>query len=60
MKELIPYFVLAVGMVVFSRLYNYKSIGTELLINTIFIAAFIVYAQYQDKLLTVFLKKSNK
>jgi O-antigen/teichoic acid export membrane protein len=60
MKELIPYFVLAIGMVIFSRLYNYKSLVSELLINTIFIAGFIVYAQYQDKLLTVFLKKSKK
>ncbi|MCX6300926.1 MAG: oligosaccharide flippase family protein [Bacteroidia bacterium] len=59
-RELIPYFVFAIGMVVFSRLYNYKNLVSELLINTIFIAAFIIYAQYQDKLLTVFLKKSNK
>jgi O-antigen/teichoic acid export membrane protein len=60
MKELIPYFVLAIGMVIFSRLYNYKNLVSELLINTIFIAGFIVYAQFQDKLLTVFLKKSKK
>jgi O-antigen/teichoic acid export membrane protein len=59
MKELIPYFVVAVGMVLFSCFYNYKNIVTELIINTILIASFIGYAQYKDKLITVFLKKSR-
>ena len=58
MKELIPYFAAAIGMVIFSRLYNYKNIVTELMVNTIFIAAFVAYAQYKDKLITVFLKKN--
>lgn len=57
MKELIPYFAAAIGMVIFSRLYNYKNLVTELIVNTIFIGAFVAYAQYKDKLITVFLKK---
>ncbi len=60
MKELIPYFAVAVGMVIFSRLYNYGSMVSELIINTTFMAAFLAYAQYKDKLMTVFLKNSNK
>ncbi len=59
MTELIPYFALAIGMVVFSRLYNYKNVISEIMINTVFIAAFLIYAQYKDKLVTVFLKKKK-
>ncbi|OFY62854.1 MAG: hypothetical protein A2V64_09110 [Bacteroidetes bacterium RBG_13_43_22] len=59
MVELIPYFVLATGMVIFSCIFTYKSILSELVINTILIAAFIGYAQYKDKLLTVFMRKNN-
>ena len=58
MKEFIPYFAAAIGMVIFSRLYNYKNLVTELMVNTIFIAAFVACAQYKDKLITVFLKKN--
>ena len=46
MKELIPYFAAAIGMVIFSRLYNYKNIVTELMVNTIFIAAFVAYGRF--------------
>jgi O-antigen/teichoic acid export membrane protein len=60
MQELIPYYVLATGMVIFSCLYHYKNLVSELLINTLFITGFIMYAQYKDRLLTVFLSKSNK
>jgi O-antigen/teichoic acid export membrane protein len=57
MKALIPYFVVATGMVIFSRIYNYKSLLSELAINTVFFTLFILYAQYRDKLINVFLKK---
>ena len=57
MKRLIPYFVMAIGMVIFSLYYNYRNIISELLINTLFIGIFISYAEYKDKLLTIFLKK---
>lgn len=58
MKQFIPYFLLAVGMVVFGRYFKYPGLGAELFINTCFITVFIAYAQYKDKLLTVFLRKN--
>jgi O-antigen/teichoic acid export membrane protein len=57
MKKLVPYFILAIAMVLFGLFYNYKSIVSELFINTIFLVVFIGYAQYKDKLLEVFFKK---
>jgi len=53
----VPYFIFALGMVVFSRLYKYESIISELIINTILIAAFVVYAQYRDKLITLLFRR---
>jgi len=58
MKKLIPYFVLAIGMVVFSRIIEYKNLLWELVINTCFILIFIMYAQYKDKTISVFFKKN--
>lgn len=57
MIQIVPYFIIALGMVVFSRLYKYESIIGELIINTILIAAFIVYAQYRDKLITLLFRR---
>jgi len=59
MKRLIPYFIIAIGMVLFGNFYSYRNLLTELVINTVFIAAFIIYAQYKDKLITVFLRKAT-
>lgn len=59
MKQYIPYFILAIGMVFFGRYFKYPGIYTELIINTGLIVVFIVYAQYHDKILTVFLKRSK-
>ncbi len=36
MKETIPYFIIAIGMVIFSRLFEYKNMIQELTINTVF------------------------
>jgi O-antigen/teichoic acid export membrane protein len=58
MEELIPYFLIAIAMVIFSRLYNYNSTIIEIFINTFLIVIFVIYAQYRDKVLTVFFKKS--
>jgi O-antigen/teichoic acid export membrane protein len=58
MERLIPYFIMAVGMVVFSRLFNYTSLASELIINTLMIMLFISFAQHADKFLTVFFKKN--
>ncbi|MCX6332887.1 MAG: oligosaccharide flippase family protein [Bacteroidia bacterium] len=58
MEALIPYFIISIGMVVFSRVFNYSNIGTELIINSLLIILFMAYAQYKDKILTVFFKRS--
>jgi len=55
--KLIPYFVLAIFMVAFGQIFNYPDLFTELLVNTLFIVVFILYAQYKDKLLTVFFRR---
>ncbi len=55
-KKLIPYFLIAIFMVVFSRLVNYGTLFSEIGINTLFLALFILYAQYKDKFLTIIFK----
>ena len=57
MIGLLPYFVMAVGMVIFSGCFNYPNLVVELVINTVLIILFIIYAQYKDKLITIFLGK---
>ena len=56
MKSLIPYFILAIGMVVFSRVFRYGSLFTELIINTFFILIFIIFAQFKDQTISIFEK----
>ena len=55
----IPYFILAVGMVIFSRNFEYGSIATELLLNTILLCIFVAYAQVQDRILSVFIRRKR-
>jgi O-antigen/teichoic acid export membrane protein len=57
MKSLLPYFIIAIGMVLFSQFYHYHNLVTELAINTVFIIVFILFSQYKDKTLSVFLGK---
>jgi O-antigen/teichoic acid export membrane protein len=57
MGRLIPYFILAIGMVLFSRLFNFTNIVTELTINTLMLILFVMFAQYRDKLLTLFFRR---
>lgn len=57
MKGLIPYFVIVIGMVVFSRKFDYKSLVNEFIINTCFLIIFILFAQYKDRILTIFFRK---
>jgi O-antigen/teichoic acid export membrane protein len=57
MGQLAPYFILAIGMVLFSRLFNFTNIVTELTINTLMLILFVMFAQYRDKLLTLFFRK---
>jgi O-antigen/teichoic acid export membrane protein len=60
MIKLAPYFVLAIGMVIFSRTYGYKNLLSELLINTLLVMLFIGYAQYQDRMLTLIYRRRRK
>jgi O-antigen/teichoic acid export membrane protein len=57
MIKMVPYFVIAIGMVLFGYFYDYRNIFIELVLNTLLIIVFIAYAQYKDKIVTVFLKK---
>jgi len=57
MFKLLPYFIMAIGMVFFSLFFNYPNFISELGINTAFVLLFIGYAQYKDKILTVFFGK---
>jgi len=58
-KELIPYFVLAVLMVILAQLINYEYLAIELAVNTVFIILFITFAQFRDRLLTIFFLKDK-
>ncbi len=58
MKQFIPYFLMAIAMVIFGKYFKYPGLVMELVINTCFILIFLGYAQYKDKLITVFFKKS--
>ncbi|MCX6330669.1 MAG: oligosaccharide flippase family protein [Bacteroidia bacterium] len=60
MIKLVPYFIVAIGMVVFSQLYHYKNLVYELLINSVLIISFIAFAQGKDKILQVFFRKTDK
>ena len=60
MIQFLPYFLIAVGMVLFGKYFNYPGLITELIINSIFLVLFIAYAQYKDNVLSVFFKRSEK
>jgi hypothetical protein len=60
MKQYIPYFLLAISMVGIGRYFKYPGIAAELIINTVLLLIFIGYAQYKDKLLSVFLSRNRK
>jgi O-antigen/teichoic acid export membrane protein len=57
--KIVPYFLIAVPMVIFALYFKYKNIGIEITINTLFILIFISYAQYKDKLINVFFRKEK-
>ncbi|OQB64624.1 MAG: Polysaccharide biosynthesis protein [Bacteroidetes bacterium ADurb.Bin145] len=60
MKGLIPYFIVAVGMIVFSRVFRYGSLAEELVINTFLILVFVLFTQYKDQTISIFLSKGTK
>jgi len=57
MKQFIPYFMIAVGLVAFGRYFIYPSLTAELVINTLFMIIFVGYAQFKDRLVSVFFSK---
>jgi len=57
MDKLFPYFLIAIGLVIFANYVNYPNLIVEFIINTLFIVLFVMYAQHKDKLLTVFFSK---
>ncbi|NLN29778.1 MAG: oligosaccharide flippase family protein [Bacteroidales bacterium] len=59
MIKMLPYFVIAVMIVVFVNFARYNNTAVELLINTMLLVSFILFAQYRDKLLTVIFGKEN-
>ncbi len=59
MKQFIPYFIIAVGMVIFGGLYDYPDLFTELAVNSVLIIVFIGYAQYKDRILTIFFRREK-
>ena len=60
MKQYIPYFAIAIGMVLFVKNFNYTGIVAELAVNTALILIFIAFAQYRDRILSVIIRKKNK
>ena len=59
MVKLLPYFCIAIGMVIFGKYFDYPNLTSELLINTVFLIVFIGYAQYKDKIITIFFGKQS-
>ena len=56
-SRLIPYFIMAILMVAFAELFQYKTIVSEIAVNTVFLIVFIAFAQYKDKLISKILNR---
>jgi O-antigen/teichoic acid export membrane protein len=59
MIKLLPYFILAIVMVIFSQSYDYKNLASELIINTGLMGIFLGFAEYKDKILTVLFRRKR-
>jgi len=59
MVSFIPYFIIAVGMVLFGCFFNYPDLLTELSVNTVLLLLFIGFAEYKDKVLTIFFRRQK-
>jgi len=53
MKQFIPYFALATGMVILAGLIRFPNMLTEMIVNTGLLIIFIAYAQYRDGIITI-------
>src|SRR5690606_25019006 len=60
MKQYIPYFAIAIGMVLFGKYFSYPGIVAELAVNTALILIFIAFAQYRDRIISVMIRKKEK
>jgi O-antigen/teichoic acid export membrane protein len=58
MGRLIPYFLLAISLVILARVINYRNTFQEIFVNSLFMAAFIGFAQYRDRVITLLFKKT--
>jgi O-antigen/teichoic acid export membrane protein len=58
MGRLIPYFLLAISLVILARVINYRNTFQEIFVNSLFMAAFIGFAQYRDRIITLLFKKT--
>ena len=47
-------------MVTFGKYFNYPGLVEELIINSVMVIGFIAYAQYKDKIITVFFTGSTE
>jgi O-antigen/teichoic acid export membrane protein len=56
-SKIIPYFLIAVPMVIFGVYFDYGNTIIKLFVNTLFLIGFISFAQYKDKLISVFFRK---
>jgi len=59
MKQFIPYFAIAIGMVLFARFFSYPSIVVELAVNTALILIFIAFAEHRDRILSLMIRKKQ-
>jgi len=60
MEELIPYILMAAGMVILSRIIVFKNLFIEMIVYTGFITGFILYAEFKDNFIsTIFIKRDK-
>jgi len=57
MTHLLPYFILTMALVIFDMKFSYGNIWIRICVNTLFIMCFLGFAQYRDKVFSIFLKK---
>jgi len=52
-KDIIPYFIIAISFVIANILIEFKNIFIELTVSTVMIVAFILFAQKKDRIINV-------
>ncbi len=59
MHRLIPYFMIVLGIIIFNSFMNYGNLVTELIISTLLMILFVLFAQYRDGLVTILFSKKQ-